>query len=114
MNTAAAMSLLLVAGAYLVAGLLFALAFVFRGAGVIDPAARGAPLGFRAVILPGAALLWPLLALKWARRDDAAPAASPMRPLRTRHLALWLFIGPASIAVLSLCVWISRNAGARP
>lgn len=60
-------TLLLIAGAYLALGALFALAFVAFGAARIDPGARGATLGFRVVLLPGAALLWPLLALRWLR-----------------------------------------------
>ena len=57
---------LIVAGAYAAIGLVFALAFVIRGAGVIDPNAKGAPIGFRLLILPAAMLLWPLLAVRWA------------------------------------------------
>jgi hypothetical protein len=55
---------------YLAAGLAFGLAFVTVGVGRIDPAARGTPPAFRALILPGSAVLWPLLAGKWvaARR----------------------------------------------
>lgn len=56
-----------IAAAYLTAGFLFAVPFVARWAGRLDPAARIGTLGFRLVILPGAALLWPLLALKLAR-----------------------------------------------
>lgn len=55
------------AGAWLAAGLVFALAFVTAGVQRVDPAARGAPWGFRLLILPGAAALWPLLLLRWVR-----------------------------------------------
>lgn len=60
---------------YAVCGALFALAFVSRGVGKIDPAARDAPLGFRLLILPGSLALWPLLAWKWAHvnRSGATP-----------------------------------------
>jgi hypothetical protein len=51
--------------AYAACGLLFGVAFVSAGAGRLDPAARGASIAFRLVILPGAALLWPLLLGKW-------------------------------------------------
>ncbi|HTL06008.1 MAG TPA: hypothetical protein VL241_09700 [Gemmatimonadales bacterium] len=47
--------------AYLAAGLLFAVPFVARWAGRLDPAARSGSLGFRLLILPGSALLWPWL-----------------------------------------------------
>jgi hypothetical protein len=46
-------------------GLLFALLFVFAGASRIDHAAGRARLPFRLVIIPGAALLWPLMLLMW-------------------------------------------------
>lgn len=57
---------LAIAGIYAVIGVLFALAFVVRGAGVIDPSAKGAPIGFRLLIFPASVLLWPLLAARWA------------------------------------------------
>lgn len=47
--------------AYLFMGFVFALFFVTVGAGRVDSAARGAPWGFRVLIFPGAAALWPLL-----------------------------------------------------
>jgi uncharacterized membrane protein YfcA len=56
-----------VAAAYLTAGFLFAVPFVARWAGRLDPAARAGTLGFRLLILPGAALLWPLLARRVVR-----------------------------------------------
>jgi len=59
----------LVAGGYLLAGLLFGLAFVTRGVTRIDPAARGSSAAFRLLILPGSVVLWPLLAAKWARHE---------------------------------------------
>lgn len=55
------------AGVYLALGLLFAVAFVTRGAGRIDPVARAATRAFSLVIFPGAAALWPMLTLKWLR-----------------------------------------------
>jgi hypothetical protein len=50
---------------YLLCGLAFAIAFVFAGAGKIDPHAERGSWGFRLLILPGAAALWPLLARRW-------------------------------------------------
>ncbi len=54
-------------GAYALAGIAFALGFVTVGVARIDPAARGTSVTFRALILPGSAALWPVLAVKWAR-----------------------------------------------
>jgi hypothetical protein len=53
---------------YAAIGVVFAVLFVSAGAGRIDPAARGAGLGFRLLIFPGVAALWPLLASRWLRR----------------------------------------------
>jgi hypothetical protein len=46
--------------AYATAGLIFALWFVIGGIGRLD-AARDAGFGFRLIVLPGVAVLWPLL-----------------------------------------------------
>ena len=54
---------------YLAIGFAFAIAFVIRGVGRIDPAAREGSLGFRLLILPGCAALWPILARNWLRRS---------------------------------------------
>lgn len=58
---------LTVAGAYLLAGALFAIPFAWRGAGALEPVAREGTFGFRLLILPGAVTLWPLLAVRWWR-----------------------------------------------
>ena len=47
--------------AYATAGLLFALWFVIAGIGRFDAAARDSGYGFRLIVLPGVAALWPLL-----------------------------------------------------
>jgi hypothetical protein len=59
--------ILTVALAYSACGLLLAVPFVTFGVGRLDEAARGAPLGFRLLILPGAVALWPLIAVRWLR-----------------------------------------------
>lgn len=51
--------------AYGVAGALFAIAFVTAGIERVDPVARHAPLGFRFIVAPGCAALWPLLLARW-------------------------------------------------
>ena len=53
------------AALYGLIGVAFAVAFVWRGAGRIDPAAVDGTWGFRVLIFPGAAALWPLLAGRW-------------------------------------------------
>ena len=52
---------------YAAVGALFAVPFAWRGAGALDPAARMGSWGFRLLILPGAAALWPVLLVLWAR-----------------------------------------------
>ncbi|MYF95726.1 MAG: hypothetical protein F4210_09500 [Holophagales bacterium] len=68
---------------YIACGLVFAPFFAWRGVGRVDPAARSSGLGFRLIILPGVAVLWPVLLRRWltgssppsernAHRDAAA------------------------------------------
>jgi len=52
---------------YALVGGAFAVAFVLWGVGRVDPAARDASWGFRLVVLPGTAALWPLLLARWVR-----------------------------------------------
>jgi hypothetical protein len=63
-----------VALSYLALGALFAIAFAARGAKAIDPAAAGAPWGFRLLIIPGAAALWPVMLRKWVAVRRQPPA----------------------------------------
>jgi hypothetical protein len=65
--------LLLAAAIYLLCGLVFAIPFALIGAGRIDPHAAGGSWGFRLLILPGSAFLWPFLAQRWARGFHAPP-----------------------------------------
>ncbi len=82
--------LLILVGVYLLAGLAFAVPFLIAGAARLDSSARGAGWGFRLIIVPGVAALWPLLAWRWARgmravehnphRDRVATARAEVRP----------------------------------
>ena len=58
--------------AYLVFGLLFAVAFVVWGAARIDAVAQDGTRGFRLLLAPGAVLLWPVLLVKWSGARKAA------------------------------------------
>ena len=76
---------LLVAGAiaavleaYALAGLVFAVVYLPRGARVMDEH-LGAPLLTRALIFPGVAALWPLLAWRWLRGTPAPVESNPHR-----------------------------------
>ena len=55
-------------GVYAAAGILFAIAFVTIGVSRIDSVAKNSTVGFRLIILPGSALLWPLLLRRWIEK----------------------------------------------
>jgi hypothetical protein len=61
---------------YAVLGILFAVPFAWRLAARIDPAAASGTLGFRLLILPGAAAFWPWLLARVLR----APASREPAP----------------------------------
>lgn len=73
MTTAVASTLVTLAGIYFGAGLLFGLWFVIAGVGRVDPVARQGSPGFRALILPGVAALWPLFASRLLRGVAVPP-----------------------------------------
>ena len=52
---------------YLLLGLVFALAFVTKGAGKIDEAAQESGPGFKIIIIPGTMVFWPVLLKKWLK-----------------------------------------------
>ena len=53
--------------AYTAVGSVFGVLFVIAGVQRIDPAARNSGVGFRLIILPGSAALWPALLIRWIR-----------------------------------------------
>ena len=63
-------------GLYAALGLLFGLLFVGRGVERLDPAAHGASVGFRLIILPASIALWPLLLRRWLAGASAPPIES--------------------------------------
>jgi hypothetical protein len=66
-------TLLTALAAYLFLGVVFAIPFAIKGAATIDPVARHATWGFRILVIPAAAALWPLLLLRWARSPGVHP-----------------------------------------
>lgn len=68
-----AVAFLILLGSYLALGLGFAVAFVCLGAGRVDPHAKEGTWGFRLLIIPGAAALWPLLLSRWLRGIHEPP-----------------------------------------
>jgi len=75
--------LLTLAGVYLLCGLIFAIPFVLVGVGRIDPHATHGSWGFRILILPGATLLWPLLAKRWVTGTREPPEERTAHRLRS-------------------------------
>ena len=57
--------------AYGAIGTVVALAFVLVGVERVDPSAAGA-VAFRPLLLPGAALLWPLVLARWVAAERRA------------------------------------------
>ena len=131
----AAQAIVLALEVYFGLGILFAIAFAWRGAAAIDPGARDATAGFRILIVPARALLWPLLLRRWlrrapppentthtatprlkrARRSGGTPkrteGASVIRRLRRRHRATWLAIA-ILLPFLYLIALAARQSGA--
>lgn len=64
---------LVAVGAYALVGAVFAVAFVLRGAALMDTAVRASPVHVRAVLVPGAVALWPLLLRRWMRLTKERP-----------------------------------------
>jgi hypothetical protein len=61
-----ARAILLAVEIYLVTGLCVGAAFLVFGLDRIDPSARGA-YAFRPLLLPGLALLWPFVLMRWRK-----------------------------------------------
>ncbi len=69
MSPEAARWLVMLVTAYGMAGLAFSIAFVAMGLGKIDDVAKNGTVGFRLLILPGVAALWPYLAWRWRHAE---------------------------------------------
>ncbi len=67
-------ALVLLVELHLGLGLVFGLVFAWRLVERVDPSAHGGTLGFRILILPGCAALWPWLVVRLIRsRGGARP-----------------------------------------
>ena len=60
-------ALVIALAVYGAAGAVFAVPFALRGAGAVDPAAKGGTWGFRVLTIPGVVALWPVMLVKWVR-----------------------------------------------
>jgi hypothetical protein len=77
--------LLILLGLYLAGGLLFAGVFAFLGVQKIDPHAMQGTWGFRLLIIPGAAVFWPLLLRRWLTGVPAPPEERSHLPAGQPH-----------------------------
>jgi hypothetical protein len=59
--------------AYAAAGILFALAFAYRGAQKVDHQASGTSFVFRCLIFPGSVAFWPHLLQRWIHATGEPP-----------------------------------------
>ena len=58
--------------AYALAGVVFAIPFVLKGAARLDPDAVAGTWGFRVLIFPASAAMWPLLLVRWMRAGNGS------------------------------------------
>jgi hypothetical protein len=53
--------------AYALTGTTFSVGFVLFGIHRVDRVAEHSPIGFRLIVMPGVAALWPLLLTRWLK-----------------------------------------------
>jgi hypothetical protein len=68
MTLAAAQLFVNVLAAYAAAGAVFAVLFLLKWVGRLDPVAAHATWGFRVLVFPGVILFWPLFAARLIRQ----------------------------------------------
>jgi hypothetical protein len=73
MSVAAAQLLVMAIALYLASGAVFALAFLWRWVGRLDPLAAAGTLGFRVLVFPGVTVFWPLFATRLVRHVPGPP-----------------------------------------
>ena len=76
--------LVIAIGLYMAVGIVFAIWFAWRGANRVDPSAREGSWGFRLLILPGSAALWPLL-MRRLRTGDSLQERNAHRDAARGH-----------------------------
>lgn len=110
----AAVLLALVGLWVLIGGVVAAIAIPGGRLARVDPAARGAPVLFRVLILPGVVGLWPVVIARLRAGDrEAPPPPRSMRPLRRAHGWAWAAAALALAVVIALGLWrVSRAAAA--
>jgi hypothetical protein len=59
--------LLIIAGLYLLTGIIFYFPFIRKGVHTFDDGVKSAPLMMKILIFPGTVALWPVLLKKWRK-----------------------------------------------
>ncbi len=90
MSLAAAQFMVTVVGTYATVGLMFAVVFVWRLVGRLDPAATHGTAGFRLLIVPAAVALWPYLAARLITGASAPPDEWTAHRARAHRPASWM------------------------
>ena len=67
------------AGIYLLVGFMVAVPFAFLGAKKIDPSAAAGTWGFKVLIIPGTAVFWPYLLMRWVKGSPPPEECSAHR-----------------------------------
>ncbi|GJM29989.1 MAG: hypothetical protein DHS20C17_26240 [Cyclobacteriaceae bacterium] len=69
MNLTSSVSVIvLIAGIYLVIGMVFCLVLLIKGLGKLDPNAESTGVGFKILLTPGIIAFWPILLIKWIKK----------------------------------------------
>ncbi|MEO0994772.1 MAG: hypothetical protein AAFU49_13055 [Pseudomonadota bacterium] len=103
-------SVLWLASAWMWCGLAVAVVFLLWGIDRVEPNARGA-YAFRPLMVPGIALLWPLVLGRWLWLETGrVDPLSRHRPPRAWHGRIWLVLSIALPAILVAGLML-RTAG---
>ena len=89
---------LAVVQAYLALGFVVAMGFALVGIERVDPSASGSYV-FRALLIPGLTLLWPLVLARWSGFAGESSAGIPEGNER-RHLMAWTCLAALVPAIL--------------
>ena len=63
-----------IAGIYLLLGIIFAIAFLWKGITKVDAGAKNTRFFLKLLIFPGAVLFWVVLLRKWIKSTKSKPA----------------------------------------
>jgi hypothetical protein len=95
--------------AYAFVGLFVAVAFLLLGLDRFDPSAHGR-FAFRPLLVPGLALLWPYVLLRWRRGSRAATVTASQHRQRAAHARVWFALA-AILPLILLGGFVLRQGG---